>query len=122
MKKVSGMLDGVLIELEVAQTLNQYKEGVRLSGGTLHFNAGMLFDFGAPMQILLENSGVDQDLQVLYFSKFKKYGVVEETSTLKAQDPKAVASKGFYPIAIELRKDFCEQHRIGKGSTLILKV
>lgn len=121
MRKISGLLDGVPVSLHLAKSRQEYRDGVRTLGGKLTESEGILFDFGAPMQILLENSGVSQDLCVLYFSKFRKYGIVEEVKTLNAFDSNATSSVGFYQIAIELPDSFCRNHQIRKGSTLILK-
>lgn len=121
MKKVNGILEGVTLEIIVPQTLNEFKEGARLLGGTLQYNQALLFDFKSPMQIVLENSGVEHDLQVLYFPRFSKCGIAEESKILKAFDVSHVNSTGFYPIALELRQDFCKTNNIGKGSTLFIK-
>jgi len=120
MRKIKATINGVGVNLNVTESLDEYREGARIGGGHLSYEEGYLFDFKKSINIVMENSAVYQDLTVLYFYAFTKCGIVEELNNLAANDSRAVASKGFYRIALELRKDFCVANKISKYSTLIL--
>jgi hypothetical protein len=120
MKKVKGTINGIAITLHVPETLPEFKEGARNSGGYLLENEGYLFNFRKAMQIKMENSGVQQELALLYMHPFTKYGVVEELKFMKENSSTRITSYGFYQIAIELRGDFVRNNHIEPNAILIL--
>lgn len=121
MKTVPASINTIPLTLHIPQTLHEFREGARLLNSNLEFSEGLLFNFGKSQVLIMENSGVQCDINVLYFHKFTKYGIVEEIKTLTAQDSSPISSNSFYSICVELRKDFCELNNITIGSLLILK-
>lgn len=122
MKKSTGIIDGMVISLNIPETLEEYRSGIRKStGATLQENEGYLFRFGKNTNIMMENSGVNCDVTLLYFLSLKKYGVVEEVQQMDNLSDKVVSSVGFYSVVLELRKDFCKRNNIRKGSIITIQ-
>jgi len=123
MRQISAVIDSIPITLNVPEELKEFREGVRLSGGRLQEHEGYLFNFKTPSILYFENSGVDEDITLLFFNAFidEKMGVVSGVKSLKAQSTSIVSSENPYAIALELRADFCITNKIGEGSILSIQ-
>lgn len=121
MKKINATINSVQVILYVPEDLHEYREGARLIDGGLEYNTGMLFNFSSKQQILMENSNVPDDLRILYFNDFSKYGIVLETQDMDKNTYGPYTSSGLYSICLELKKNFCEAHGVTVGSFLILE-
>lgn len=121
MRIINGFLDGMPVSVNVTETLEEYREGARLLNRALNNSEGILFNFRNSNKIVMENSGVEEDLSILYFHKFTKYGIVQDVKELKANCADPITSNGSYELALEMKKSFCKSNNIKKGSILILK-
>lgn len=121
MRKVKAKIDSIPVTLHVAETEEEYREGARTLGGTLEVDEGILFDFSKnPQRLGMENSGVNQNLALLFFITIGRAGIVSEVGGLDKQDATPKYSKGVYGYVVELREDFCKANRIKQGSILTL--
>ena len=122
MKHVTALIDSIPIELNIPEEEAEFREGVRLSGGTLREQEGYLFNFPQPSILYFENCNVDEDITLLFFHPFveSRMGVVTGVKKLKARDVKIVSSDNVFSVALELRTDFCTKYNIKEGSILSL--
>jgi len=120
MKKIKGSINSISLTIYATKTLTEFKEGARLFTAGLEEGSGILFDFGQTQVISMENSGVQEDLCVLYFHKFSKYGIVQEVQVMKADTYGPYNSQGFYNECLELKKSFCDMNNVVVGSILLL--
>jgi uncharacterized membrane protein (UPF0127 family) len=114
MRIVHAVIDGIDIKLNVMETAGEFREGARILNRQLALTEGLLFAFGGSSLLSFENSGVDQDLNLLFFDENSP--VVREIKTLKANCSDVVTSESFCSSAIELRADFCKAMGIKEGS------
>ena len=123
MKKVDATINGIHIIVNIPETLHEFKEGARLSEGTLLDNEGYYFQFGKRERLRFENSGVQQDLKVLFLSDpIGNSSVVQEDKYMHRMSGTHVVSDYVYENALELRADFCQVNDIGKGAILQLNL
>jgi len=118
MRQVTGSINTIPVTIQVLETLVEFREGARIF--EIKHNNGLLFNFGKPQVLLMENSNVPYDLKVLYFHKFSKYGIVDRVETMKANTYGPYSSIYFYDVCLELSDDFCAKNKIGVGSILTL--
>jgi len=127
MLKQKAIIDGIPIMLNKVETSDEYREGARASGNTLSSNEGYMFQYDTAMKLQFENTGVPYDLRVLYLlnmidTEDVQQGVVMESVDMNKNSAKIVFPMyGVYTVAVELRKDFCDTNKIGKGSIITLK-
>lgn len=120
MKQTQALVNGVSVTINIPETFLEYREGARLKN-SLELDEGYLFNFRKNDYIILENSGVNYDLRVFYFDKFKKFGTSLESKVLIKNDSSPISSSYVYPIALELRKDFCDLNNLNESIILSLK-
>lgn len=118
MKIQTATINGALVVLNIPETAFEFREGARLCANSLGHNEGFYFDFRSRQTLFFENSSVPYDLHLLFFDKFDTYGVVLEAKLLKANSSTIVRSTEKYTVAVELRRDFCEENKIYIGSLL----
>lgn len=123
MRRCKALIDGLVFTLHIPETEGEYHEGVRLLGGNLSEYDGVLFNFNFRSRLMFENSGVSQDLVVLFFDCLIRdsVGTVAEVVLLNKGSSEARSSEGMYAVAVELRKDTCDSNSIGRGSIITVQ-
>lgn len=120
MKKVKANLDSIPLTVNVPETEEEYREGIRKLGGSLPLDEGMLFNFHNGTQIIMENSGVNNSISLLYFISLGRgnSGIVSEIKHMNKDDASHVKSQGMYSWVLEVRKEFFDSYKIRIGSIL----
>ena len=123
MRNLEAVVGGAEVVLNVVETPEEYREGARASGDALKRNEGYLFEYSIPQSLSFENTGVPYDLRVLFVQRIgtSNHGVVSYCQDMQRDSSKVASSfQDKFELAIELRRDFCEKHSIGKGSVVTL--
>lgn len=120
MKKIKASLDSIPLTLHVPETEDEYREGIRTLGGSLPLDEGMLFHFFGGNQIIMENSGVNHPITLLFFISLGRgtSGIVSEIKQMNRDDGAHVKSQGSYSWVLEVRKEFFESYNLRPGSIL----
>lgn len=123
MRRVDALIDGIRIDLNIPEEQEEFRQGIRGSGGNLEEQEGYLFNFVKPSVLYFENCGVSQDVTLLFFHPFvdNKMGVVTGVKNLEAGSVKIVSSESPFSVALELRTDFCINNNLKEGSILTLQ-
>lgn len=119
MKKLSAIIHGVSVSINEVEDAAEYNEGARASGEDLLENEGYLFKYDIPQILSFENTGVPFELKVLYLTEVGvDMWIVMDEALLQKDSAKLASCFTPYEIALELRKDFCDQNGIGVGALL----
>ena len=121
MKREQLLVDGILVDINVPETSNEYRQGARASGHVLAENEGYRFSYDIAQRLEFENTAVPFDIKVLYLQAVdtdNSMFVVLDEVTLDKDSSKIRGSRDSFKEVIELRKDFCDKYKIGAGSVV----
>jgi len=118
MRKVAGTLDGLSIIVNITESLNEFKQGLRLFA-SVHENEGILYNFTESKLLRFANSGVDKEIALLFFDNFVgQVAVVTEVKFMQAGSNEIVVSSSNHTMALEIDREFYNNNKIGVGSIL----
>lgn len=118
----AGLVDSIPLKVYVPETTQEFREGVRLVG-SLGPNDGMLFNFNKHERLIFENSGVNQDISILFFDDLSNdQAIVSEICILKANSPQWVTTRYPHAMALEVSVDFCRLNKIQVGSIVSISI
>jgi hypothetical protein len=128
MRRVSGFVDGLLVELNIPESQHELHTLVRAEALPLSEAEGYVYDYTCPETITLERPPTTHGSRLLFILETNppveekavvKQGVVLQHLVVdKFQRSTVSTEQAKYKLAIELREDFCQKHNLGQGSVI----